>query len=172
MSYSKMYASMYCDGDITLIENYQEARDSEERYELHHRYETHDENGKLLENTKSIEDLKSSGMYYKRPPEELIFLTEKDHKALHMMGNDYAVGKHIGNKYALGNVLSKETRKKMSDSRKGNRNNGVAFIRCKETGEIRRTREWVLLGFNNVYKVASGKNKTCKGLMFEYVTTF
>lgn len=163
-------AELYCCGDIHLIENYEEAVQSDDKWHLHHRYETHDENGNRLMNTRSVKELKSSKMYYNRPPEELIFLTSKEHKALHMTGNKYSGGKSIGNKYALGNVLSEETRKKMGDSRIGNQNNGIAFIRCKETGEVHRTREWISLGFYNAHTVAKGRGKTCKGLTFEYVT--
>lgn len=85
------------------------------------------------------------------------------------LGNHYAKGHNVGNKFALGNVLSCETRHRMGVSRMGNANNGVSYIRCVETGDTFRTREWILKGYKNAYLVASGNRKTCKGLHFEYV---
>ena len=57
-------------------------------------------------------------------------------------------------------------RKQMGESRKGNTNNGITLIRCIETNEIYRTREWIKLGFQNAYQVAYGRQKTCKGMHF------
>lgn len=98
--------------------------------------------------------------------------TEESRKKIGLasVGNKYALHKNLGNKYALGNVLSEETRKRMGESRKGNTNNGCKYIECLETGEIRRVREWILLGYRNVYTTAKHNQKTCKGLHFEYVT--
>lgn len=84
-------------------------------------------------------------------------------------GNQYAKGVNIGNQYAKGNVLSEKTRKQMGKSRKGNTNNGIALIKCIETDEIHRTREWISLGFPNAYNVAKGRQKTCHGYHFVYV---
>lgn len=83
------------------------------------------------------------------------------------LGNHYAKGKNIGNQNAKGNHLSEETRKQMGLSRMGNNNNGATYIRCIETGEIHRTREWIKIGFSNAYSVAHGRQKTCKGYHFE-----
>lgn len=85
------------------------------------------------------------------------------------LGNQYAKGYNIGNQYAKGKHLSEETKKKMGRSRMGNINNGIALIKCIETGEIRRAREWILDGYNNAYSVASGRRSTCKGLHFIYI---
>lgn len=85
------------------------------------------------------------------------------------LGNQHAKGKNIGNQYAKGNRLSKNTRQKMSLSRMGNKNNGIANIMCVETNEIHRTVEWIKFGFKNAYNVAKGRQKTCKGLHFIYV---
>ena len=85
------------------------------------------------------------------------------------LGNQYAKGVNIGNTHALGNHLSEETRKKMGQSRKDNTNNGIAFIKCIETNEIKRTNEWIQAGFQNAYQVAKGRQKTCGGYHFVYV---
>ena len=85
------------------------------------------------------------------------------------IGNTHARGANFGNAYAKGNVLSEETRKRMGISRIGNANNGVSFIKCIESGEVHRTREWINLGYRNAYLVAKGLRKSCQGLHFVYV---
>lgn len=85
---------------------------------------------------------------------------------LAQIGNSHALGKNHGNKNALGNHLSEKVRHQMGESRKGNTNNGITRIRCVETNEIYRTREWIKLGYRNAYQVAYGRQKTCKGLHF------
>ena len=57
----------------------------------------------------------------------------------------------------------------MGQNKKGNTNNGIAFIKCIETNEIKRTREWIQAGFQNAYNVAKGRQKTCGGYHFVYV---
>lgn len=84
-------------------------------------------------------------------------------------GNQYTKGVNIGNQYAKGNKLSEETKKQMGLSRMGNTNNGSAYIECIETGEIHRTREWILLGYRNAYQVAKGNRNHCKNLHFRYI---
>lgn len=68
----------YCNGNITQIENYYKAiSDNEHTYVLHHRAEI------LPCGCFKAEDLIKFGLYYKRPPSELIFLTQAEHSALH-----------------------------------------------------------------------------------------
>lgn len=85
------------------------------------------------------------------------------------LGNHYAKGHNIGNKHALGNVLSEETRNQMGRSRLGNANNGIRFIMCLETGEVHRTVEWIKLGYKNVHLVAKAQRESCRGFHFRYV---
>lgn len=87
------------------------------------------------------------------------------------LGNQHAKGFNIGNQYAKGNILSEEVRRRMGESRKGNLNNGATYIKCVETGEIRRTIEWRKLGYANAYCVAHGYQKSCKGYHFELYKT-
>lgn len=57
--------------DVTKVENYEEAlNDPEEKYVLHH----------VLEWKYSKAELKKMNMYYHRPPEEFLFVTEDTHK--------------------------------------------------------------------------------------------
>ena len=72
----------YLDGDESLIENYDKAlADTTQTWVCHHRRE--------LEPTRmTVEDLKEQGLYWNRPPEELIFLTQSDHAKLHYTGEN------------------------------------------------------------------------------------
>ena len=112
-------AKMYCCDDLSLIENYVDAVNSSEKYHCHHRKE--DEGF-------SRDELKNMGMYFKRPAEELIFLTEKEHRILH------SKGKH----YALGKKLSEVTRSRMSESRIGGKNHKAKSVSQlnPQTGEL------------------------------------
>ena len=65
----------YCKDDISLIENYDKAINSKERWDCHHRLET--------DLDVSQQYLKDHGLYYNRPASELIFLTCEEHTALH-----------------------------------------------------------------------------------------
>ena len=62
-----------------MIENYEEAVNSKDRWECHHRIEL-DDDGNFL-NSRS--DLKKKGLYFDRPPEELIFLPRSVHRKMH-----------------------------------------------------------------------------------------
>ena len=92
----------YCK-DYENIENYQKAKkDDFKGWHCHHRLETHNSDGERRLVDISYKELKALGMYYNRPAEELIFLTESEHNA-----------------YNKGKSKSAETRRKMSEARKG-----------------------------------------------------
>ena len=66
----------FCNEDISLIENYQEAiNDNTQTWHCHHRLE--------IELDKSKKELINMNLYYNRQASELIFLTKKDHMSLH-----------------------------------------------------------------------------------------
>lgn len=90
----------YCK-DYENIENYEAAKkDNFVGWCCHHR--------KGINISKK--ELKTLGMYYNRPAEELIFLTESEHSSLHSKGESHPMyGKHH----------SEESKKKMSDIKKG-----------------------------------------------------
>lgn len=67
----------YCREDISLIENYDIAANSPDKYDCHHRLEI--QNGKEI----SVKELKEQGLYYNRPANELIFITHSEHTAMH-----------------------------------------------------------------------------------------
>lgn len=104
------YKSCYC-RQPELIENYSKAiEDNSEIWACHHRLETHNSDGerRLVDILGS--ELIALGLYYDRPPEELIFLTQSEHMRLHRIGKSGAMkDKHH----------SEETKRKMSESHKG-----------------------------------------------------
>ena len=92
----------YCK-DYENIENYEKAlKDNFKGWHCHHRLETHNSDGERRLVDINHKELKALGMYYNRPPEELIFLTIKEHNAFNK-------GKHH----------TEETRKKISEGNKG-----------------------------------------------------
>lgn len=102
---NEIQANKYCiEGQIHLIENYELAiNDNNQTWHCHHRRET-DEN-------KTSKQLIDEGLYWNRPAEELIFLTNGEHTKLHKKGNRNCKGKHWN--------LSEETKKKIAASKKG-----------------------------------------------------
>ena len=114
----------YCK-DYKNIENYDKAlADNFKGWECHHRLQTWNSDGerRLVDITQA--ELKALGMYYNRPAEELIFLTRSEHNSLHQKGNNHFLGKRH----------SEETRKKMSEAKKGTiwYNNGKISKRAKD----------------------------------------
>ena len=100
MIYEK-YVKRYCCEDISKIENYAEAMvDATQTWHCHHRLELI-KTGAAVDSTK--QDLIDWGIYYNRPANELIFLTKAEHRSLHKKGEK----------------CSEETRRKMSEVRKG-----------------------------------------------------
>lgn len=92
----------YCE-NYESIENYEKAlADNFKGWCCHHR------KGIYI----SKKELKALGLYYNRPAEELVFLTESEHRSLHSKGESHPMyGKHH----------SEESKKKMSDIKKGKR---------------------------------------------------
>lgn len=81
----------YCFGDVTEIENYDDAvADKSQTWECHHRQG-------LKYSTKELIKMDE---YYLRPPEELIFLTRAEHMKLH---GKLKKGNNICEKYYLKN---------------------------------------------------------------------
>lgn len=107
-----------------LIENYGKAiADTTQTWQCHHRLETHNSDGERRLVDISSAELIALGMYYDRPPEELIFLTELEHKRLHNVEKGMK-GKHHSEEWKRkmkGHSVSEETRKKISEALKGKR---------------------------------------------------
>ena len=89
-----------------LIENYDKViADTTQTWLCHHRLETHNSDGERRLVDIEAEELIALGMYFDRPPEELIFMTELEHKRLHNVGKP--------------KPKSEETRRKLSEAKKG-----------------------------------------------------
>ena len=117
---NKKHVRQYCYEDISRIENYDKAvADTKTIWHCHHRVET-------IMNCGSKE-LISVGAYYDRPARELIFLTPREHWRLHKQGrkrSDATRKKlsdtHKGEKnYNFGKKTSDETKRKLSESLRG-----------------------------------------------------
>lgn len=86
-----------------LVENYDKAiADTEHVWHCHHRVET------IM--CCSPDELISKGAYYDRPAHDLILLTMAEHRRVHNEGR---------NNPMFGRQLSEETRKRLSNQRKG-----------------------------------------------------
>ena len=67
---------VFCNGDITQIENYEKAlNDVTQTWDCHHRKET--------DEGLSVKQLIEQNLYFDRPANELIFLTKSEHVILH-----------------------------------------------------------------------------------------
>lgn len=107
-----------------LIENYDKAvADTTQTWQCHHRLETHNSDGERRLVDISSSELIALGVYYDRPPEELIFLTPIEHISLHK------AGKPSPNK---GKKLSEETKKKISETLKGKHHSEASRKRISE----------------------------------------
>lgn len=94
------HARVYCCEDLSFVENYDKAiKDNTQIWDCHHKLEVR-EDGTLM----SPNELKEKGLYWHRPACELIFLTKEEHNRLH------------------GNNMREETKKKLSESRLGDKN--------------------------------------------------
>lgn len=121
--FNRKKAVSYCKDDISLIENYQEAKESPELWVCHHKLEI-TLNG---EQALSFNELNRLGMYYKRPYFELIFMKAAEHQALHNKlriwseaSKEKARQSKIGKpSKTKGRIKSKEERKHISEAHKG-----------------------------------------------------
>lgn len=113
-------AQWFCCEDISLIENYEQAvNDTEKVWDCHHKLEIQE--NKIYHK----EDLKDQGLYYKRPANELVFLTRSEHMKLHAQYNPKMlrpksedIRKRISEtlKGRKKKPLSEETKRKMSET--------------------------------------------------------
>lgn len=92
----------YCE-DFERIENYAEAALSPKTYVIHHRLETHTLDGETRLDPLSKKDLIALGIYYDRPPEELIFLEDSEHRRLHIIHQSSATKEKLSAAAKKGN---------------------------------------------------------------------
>jgi hypothetical protein len=116
---------LYCCEDINKIENYEQAIiDTTQVWDCHHKAEI------LPCGNYSQNDLKKYKLFYHQLANALIFLTRSDHIRLHQIGNNNNnYGKHFSNShkrkistalknFRKNNPFSKEHRKKLSNALK------------------------------------------------------
>ena len=156
----------YCK-DYENIENYEKAlKDNFKGWHCHHRLQTWTSDGERRLVNISAAELKALGMYYNRPADELIFLSESEHHSLHSKGKKSSVesnkknseahkGKHHSEETrkkmsAAHKNISEEARKKMSDAHKGKKHSDEAK---KKIGEAAKGMRW----FNNGEKCIRAK---------------
>ena len=134
----------YCK-NIEDVENYEKAKaDNFEGWCVHHHLETHTSDGERRLVDITADELNALGMYYNRPAEELIFMTSKEHTSLHRKGKYFSeehklklsenhkgmlCKKHteeakqkMSAAWDYDKHFTEETRKKMSESRKCEKN--------------------------------------------------
>lgn len=100
----------YCCEDISLIENYHQALESNETFDVHHRLEL--DTGVYI----SSKELRDKDMYYNRPASELILLPHSVHTKMHAMFGFPNRNENIS-KARMGHKTSYETRQKIKNSR-------------------------------------------------------
>ena len=114
MAVNVINCNAFCVEDITNIENYKKAVNSEEMYVCHHKLETHTSDGKRRKVDISKGELIALGMYYHRPAQELVFMLKGEHTKLH---NEHKKGE---NSTFYGKCHSEETKRKIAEALKGN----------------------------------------------------
>lgn len=153
----------YCDcfcRHPELIENYEKAiADTTQIWDCHHR----------KEEFYSQKELKERNEYFDVQPEELIFLTREEHCKID------SFCKRIGEAHK-GKKLSEETKKKISEAKKGNlinRKDKSKPVLCIETGKVFES-TWDAqrktgICRSNISHACNGKYKTAGGFHWKFV---
>ena len=140
-----------------LIENYGLAvSDTTQMWPCHHRLETHNSDGERRIVGLSKEELIALDMYYDRPPEELIFMTRKEHNVLHNKGERNPMySKHH----------SDEVKGKMRAAQKSKK------VLCVETGEVFSSIKdaYRKTGIRHISEACHGNCKTAGGFHWQFV---
>ena len=154
---------MYCCEDISLIENYHTAiADKERMWYIHHRRECDDEGRTLFTHKQLIE----MNLYYKRPAEELIFVTRFMHSKIHREMHEKC-GNNVGKKYG------KITGKKYGAI--NGKKNSIPILQfakdgtfIKEWSSINETGRQLGIGPQHICACCQDKSKTAGGFMWRY----
>ena len=149
---------------LICSKNYDKAiADKTQIWEVHHRLETHTSDGerRIVELSKA--ELEAFDMYYDRPPEELIFLTKRDH--FHLHSPCYKRTKEQFEKAAVKRKGQKrnEQTKKIIDSKR---------VLCVETGDVycSVTAAQLSTGIKtSISAVCRGERKRAGGFHWKYI---
>ena len=166
---NEIQAKKYCSEDISLIENYHQAiADKEKTWEIHHRREC-DENGKTLFSGKQLIEM---NLYFKRPAEELMFVTRSMHWKLHRELREKC-GKNVGKKYGkIGGKISggSEAAKKAVKEKCSipilQFSKDMEFI--KEWPSAYEVERQLRIGQQNICVCCKGKRKQAGGFIWAY----
>lgn len=172
--FTDKHAPYYC-RDFTQIENYEKAVADETRvWDCHHRLETHTSDGERRLVDISTKELKALGVYYARPPEELIFMTQEEHHRLHRHGkklDEETINKRTEKQ--KGAKRSDETKRRLSESNRNNPKQRCKKVRCIETNtvypSIREAGRATDILHGNIKNVCHGKQLTAGGYHWEFV---
>lgn len=140
--------------DYTKIENYEEAvKDTTQTWHCHH----------ILGEILSRQQLKDHDFYYDVPPCMLKFVTGAEHKSLHMKGeNNPLFGKHPSeetkkkmSEAKKGRTFTAEHRRKLSEAKKGENHPLFGHHHSEESrrkiSEAKKGKSWKLLNGKRVY---------------------
>lgn len=156
---NEIQAKRYCSEDISLIENYNQAiADKEKMWDIHHRREC-DGEGKTLFTGKQLIEM---NVYYKRPAEELMFVTRSMHSKIHRE-HRVKVGKIVGKK--TGAINGKKSAIKLSIPILQFSKDGT-FI--KEWPSSREAQRQLGIGYSNICACCKGKLKSVGGFIWRY----
>lgn len=105
--------SIYCNESIMNIENYEKAlADDFKGWHIHHRLETHNSDGERRLVALEAKELIALDMYYNRPACELIFLTEKEHGAIHNNRKHFSLSEEAKHKISISKIGDKNPAKR------------------------------------------------------------
>ena len=142
---SERYVKKFCCEDISLIENYAEAiSDKENIWHCHHRDEIRElPSGMVV--LRSMQELIENGRYFNCPANELIFMKNEDHKALHARHQKCSAETraklskiHTGMKGTRNGVkLSDETKAKLRAANLGKKHTEEERKKISEANKLR-----------------------------------
>lgn len=146
----------YCSEDISQIENFEEANNSQDIWECHHRLEYKD--GVY----RKVKDLVAAGLYFHRPASELIFMTRHEHRSLH--GTERPISEDTRRKISANKIgkptnVSDEGRRRLSESMRR-----TLLREYSTTNRAERHSEWMKNFYKNkenieVQRSCQSKNK-------------
>lgn len=119
----------FCCEDISLIDNYDEAINSEQMYDCHHKLE--------IELNKTKKELIDMGLYWKRPANELIFMTRSEHRLLHYKYKQVSEETRLKHSIATKKRYEDpEERRKTGEKSRGEKNGMYGYKWTKEQRDI------------------------------------
>lgn len=154
-------SNKYCCEDISLIENYEKAKnDTTQTYHCHHRLETHFSDGtpRPKDSQLSMDELIALDMYYNRPANELIFLTKAEHAYVHTNGRHHSEASKL-----KCSIAGRKGKGKRNVKGKHYYTNGVKTVlafECPEGFHPRQTSEKVRKALSESHKGQKPWNKT------------